>query len=67
MAKNGVFCEFQNIILDPSKWSGDGNTYKGPMDPSNRGCPLLSKGFFNMKCKNGSMTEYGGYDFIYNN
>ena len=67
VAKNGVFCEFQNIILDPSKWSGDGNTYKGPMDPSNRGCPLLSKGFFNMKCKNGSMTEYGGYDFIYNN
>ena len=67
VAQKGVFCEFNEIILDPSKWRGDGNTYKGPMDPSNRGCPLLDKGFFNIKCKEGKMTEYGGYDFIYNN
>ena len=67
VAQNGASCEFKNVIIDPSKWSGDGNTYKGPMDPSNRGCPLLSKGFFNIKCDNGLMTKYSGYDFIYNN
>ena len=67
VAKNGVLCEFNNIIIDPSKWKGDGNTYKGPMDPSNRGCPLLEKGFFNAKCDKGMMNEYKGYDFIYNN
>ena len=67
VAQNGVLCKFNNIILDPSKWKADGNTYKGPMDPNNRGCPLLSKGFFNMKCKKGKLTEYSGYDFIYNN
>ena len=67
VAQNGASCEFQNVIIDPSKWRGDGNTYKGPMDPSNRGCPLLSKGFFNMKCQSGVKTKYSGYDFIYNN
>ena len=67
VAKNGVLCQFNNIIIDPSKWKGDGNTYKGPMDPSNRGGPLLDKGFFNAKCKNGLMNNYQGYDFIYNN
>ena len=66
-AKNGVLCEFNNIIIDPSKWRGDGNTYKGPMDPSNRGCPLLDKGFFNAKCDKGKKNDYQGYDFIYNN
>ena len=67
VATHGVSCEFKNVIIDPSKWRGDGNTYKGPMDPSNRGCPLLSKGFFNIKCKNGEKYSYNGYDFIYNN
>ena len=67
VAQNGASCEFKNVIIDPSKWSGDGKTYKGPMDPSNRGCPLLSKGFFNVNCEDGLMTNYSGYDFIYNN
>ena len=67
VAQNGATCEFKNVIIDPSKWSGDGKTYKGPMDPSNRGCPLLSKGFFNVNCEDGLMTNYSGYDFIYNN
>ena len=67
VAQNGASCEFQNIIIDPSKWSGDGNIYQGPKDPSNRGCPLLSKGFFSMNCKEGLKTKYTGYDFIYNN
>ena len=67
VAQRGASCEFKNVIIDPTKWSADGNTYKGPMDPGNRGCPLLSKGFFNIKCDDGLMTKYSGYDFIYNN
>ena len=53
----------ENIVLDPTKWKSGGYIYKGPVDPSTRGCPLLSEGFFNMKCDN--PVEYGGYDFIY--
>ena len=33
---------------------GDGLVYKGPLDKSDRGCPLLSKGFFNMKSEKSS-------------
>ena len=63
VAKNGVICKMENIVLDPSKWKSGGYIYKGPVDHSTRGCPLLSEGFFNMKCDN--PVEYGGYDFIY--
>ena len=65
VAKNGVFCKMENIILDPSKWKDGGFIYKGPVDPSNRGCPILKKGFFNMKCE-GEKNEIQGYDRIYN-
>ena len=37
------------------------------MNNRNNGFPILDKGFFNIKCKEGKMTGYGGYDFIYNN
>ena len=67
VARNGASCEFKNVIIDPSKWRADNNIYKGPMDPNNRGCPLLSKGFFNIQCKSGEKYNYSGYDFIYNN
>ena len=67
VARNGASCEFKNVIIDPSKWRADNNIYKGPMDPNNRGCPLLSKGFFNIQCKSGEKNNYSGYDFIYNN
>ena len=67
VARNGASCEFKNVIIDPSKWRADNNIYKGPMDPNNRGCPLLSKGFFNVQCKSGEKYNYSGYDFIYNN
>jgi hypothetical protein len=39
----------ENIVLDPSKWRPDGFVYQGPKDFNNKGFPLLSKGFFNMK------------------
>ena len=62
---NGVICKMKNIILDPSKWKEGGYIYKGPVDEKSRGCPVLSKGFFNMKCE--TYKNYSGYDFIYDN
>ena len=50
--KNGVICKMENIVLDPSKSKYTNIIYKGPVDKINRGRPLLSKGFLNMKCKN---------------
>ena len=55
--KRGVVCKMENIVLDPSKWRDNGLIYKGPVDPSDRGCPLLSKGFFNMKSE--IKNDYG--------
>ena len=47
---NGVICTMTNVIIDPSKWRSDGYSYiLGPVKSKTRGCPLLSKGFFNMK------------------
>ena len=65
VAQNGVICTIENIIIDPTKWEYDGFIYKGPVDDVNRGCPILKKGFFNMKCDN-KKTEIEGYDKIYN-
>ena len=74
--KNGVFCQMEDIVLDPSKWRDNGLLYKGPVDNSNRGCPLLSPGFFNMKSENknrdldkttGSYKYYfAGWNYDYN-
>ena len=55
----------ENIILDPSKWIDGGFIYKGPVDKINRGCPLLKKGFFNIKGNNHT-NDFGGYGGIYN-
>ena len=65
VVQNGVICKMENIILDPSKWQDRGFIYKGPVDPSSRGCPLLNKGFFNIKCENKAI-KYSGYGYIYN-
>ena len=59
--RNGVICKMSNIILDPTKWSNGSYTYNGPVDVNNKGKPILSKGFFNMKCNNPNfLTGYGG-------
>ena len=74
--KNGVICKMDNIVIDPSKWRSDGFIYKGPLDNKDRGCPLLSKGFFNMKSEKkidfghdtGSYCYYfSGWNYDYNN
>ena len=53
----------ENIVLDPSKSNHTNIIYKGPVDEVNQGCPLLSKGFLNMKCKNKRDLE--NYNNIY--
>ena len=65
VARNGAICTMENIIIDPSKWKYGGYIYKSPVDESDRGCPLLSKGFFNMKCDNNNKQEFNDYDPIY--
>ena len=60
-SKNGLICIMEDIVLDPRKWNSDGYTYVGPVDSKDKGCPILSKGFFNMKCDNKKeLTGYGG-------
>ena len=61
--QNGVICKMDDIIIDPSKWKDGGFIYKGPVDKSNKGCPILSKGFFNMKCKKPKELDF--YDNMY--
>jgi len=50
--QNGAICIMKNIILDPSKSENTNLIYRGPVDSEKLGFPRLSKGFFNMKCKN---------------
>ena len=64
-SKNGMICLSKNIILDPLKSSQTKYIYKGPVDKKNRGAPILSKGFLNMKCKN--LHNIRGYNKIYKN
>lgn len=61
--KNGVICRMENIVLDPSKSKRTNIIYKGPVDKINRGRPILSKGFLNMKCKN--KKEFQNYSRLY--
>ena len=58
----------ENIILDPSKSENTNYTYKGPVDSEKQGFPRLSKGFFNMNCKNPQHLENVNkiYDYYFN-
>ena len=62
-AADGVLCLMKNVVMDPSKWKADGYTYLGPVDSKTRGCPILKKGFFNMKCE--SRNEFKNFNYIY--
>ena len=64
-AGNGLICKMKNIVIDPSKWNGDGKIYKGPVDEVKKGKPILSKGFFNMKCSNTNSTLPDNYNKMY--
>ena len=65
LARNGVICKMENFVIDPSKWKDDEYTYKGPVNNITRGCPLLSYGFFNIKCDYQNNVTF--YDKIYEN
>ena len=56
--KYGVICKSENFILDPSKSNQTNYIYKGPIDKIHKGSPILSKGFFNMKCKRSKKLRY---------
>ena len=63
VVSDGLICMMKNAIMDPSKWKDDGFQYNGPVDKSSRGMPLLSDGFFNMKCDiKGNITKF---EFVY--
>ena len=60
--KNGVFCEMENIVLDPSKSRQSGLSFlNGPVDTKNHGMPLLSKGFINAECNPKKKPLYCNY------
>ena len=53
----------KNFTIDPSFWKEDGYTYNGPVNSRTRGSPLISNGFFNMKCFLGN--NFYSYNKIY--
>ena len=64
-SKKGIICLSQNIILNPMKSQQTNYIYNGPIDKFNKGAPILSKGFFNMECKN--HRNFRGFNKIYKN
>ena len=58
----------ENIILDPLKSNQTNIIYKGPVDKTYFGFPILSNGFFNMNCeKKNDFKDYCGiYDNYFN-
>lgn len=64
----GAICMINNVLIDPQKWFDLNLEYKGPIDHSGRqGLPLLSKGFFEMKCdvRNNNHYHYNKYNFYF--
>ena len=64
-SKNGIICLSHNIILNPMKSQQSNYIYNGPIDIYYKGAPILSKGFFNMECKN--HRNFRGFNKIYKN
>ena len=61
----GVICLMNNFILNPSQSLQTNLTYKGPIDATNRGSPILSKGFFSMRCEKNDISS--NYSKLYTN
>ena len=55
----------ENIVLDPLKSNHTNIIYKGPVDKIYKGCPILSKGFLNIKCK--YKNDLKNYSSLYDN
>ena len=65
---NGVICTMRNFILDPSKWEKDNATYIDQNDYRYKNVPLISNGFFNIKCETEKkISDYNKiYDYYFN-
>ena len=64
--KGGVLCLMKNLYINPTFWKEDGYSFdKGPINKKTRGIPLISKGFFNMKCD--TKNYFSSYNKIYKN
>ena len=62
--KNGVTCMMKNFFLNFSNWKEDGYIYNGPVNNKTNGEPLISNGFFKMRCnKKGNISNY---NLLYN-
>jgi hypothetical protein len=57
--RDGVVCTIENFIIDPTKWVKE----EEKDNPTNKGAPLLSKGFYNTKCD--MIEKINGYGFRY--
>lgn len=65
---DGIVCLMKNFVINPIYWKQDGYVYKGPVNLKTRGWPLISKGFFNMKCKiRNEIQYYNNFYFNYLN
>lgn len=63
--KKGVICLMKNFYINTAFWKEDGYSYdKGPINEKTRGAPLISEGFFNMKCN--LKFNFTDYNKIYN-
>ena len=65
LSKYGIICQSKNIILNPLKSNQTNYIYKGPVDKTYIGAPILSKGFFNMNCE--VLRNLRSYHKIYKN
>ena len=62
--RSGIFCEMENIVIDPSNAHQSGLSFlNGPVDSEHYGFPILNKGFINAECKQKSLSLY--YNQIY--
>ena len=62
--KGGVICLMKNLYINPKFWKEDGYNFdKGPTNLKTKGIPLISKGFFNMKCD--VENSFSGYNELY--
>ena len=66
--KNGVICLMKNIILDPLKSNPNKYVFNGPVDFTDHGFPLSSKGLFNMKCDSPNLIRNyeSNYKYYFN-
>ena len=62
--RRGVICLMKNLYINPKFWKEDGYNFdNGPTNKKTKGTPLISKGFFNMKCD--VKNSFSSYNKLY--